>query len=122
MAGVAPVTVLVLVHGRAVTFGPGNVVLDKVDAILSAWRPGEEGGTVRLSLCWFALCDVCGRGPACACVSDRTSATVIVVSVRTTDRQAGRQANARKVRLRALIYPVPTIPHRTQPQRQSSTS
>ena len=36
--------VVVLIHGRQTTFGPGNSVLEKVDALLAAWRPGAEGG------------------------------------------------------------------------------
>jgi hypothetical protein len=38
--------IVVLVHGHPVTFGPGNALLEGVDALVSAWRPGEEGGTV----------------------------------------------------------------------------
>ena len=37
--------VVVLIHGRPQTFGPNNAALAKVDALLAAWRPGEEGGT-----------------------------------------------------------------------------
>ena len=36
--------VLVLVTGRTATFGAGNAVLEKVSAVLSAFRPGEMGG------------------------------------------------------------------------------
>lgn len=36
--------IVVLIHGRPATFGPGNAVLAKVDALFAAWRPGEEGG------------------------------------------------------------------------------
>ena len=42
VAGVAPKTIVVLVHGRPQTFGLGNAVLAKVDALVAAWRPGEE--------------------------------------------------------------------------------
>jgi len=45
VAGISPTTIVILVHGRPHTFGLGNAVLDKVDALLAAWRPGEEGGT-----------------------------------------------------------------------------
>ena len=37
--------VLVLVHGRPQTFGVANEALELVGAVVSAWRPGEEGGT-----------------------------------------------------------------------------
>lgn len=44
--------IVVLVHGRPATFGAGpwsqfgpyNGLLGRVDALLAAWRPGEEGG------------------------------------------------------------------------------
>ena len=44
--------VVVLIHGRPATFGagpfsvygPNNALLDELDALLAAWRPGEEGG------------------------------------------------------------------------------
>jgi len=44
--------IVVLIHGRSVTFGAGpnaiwgsnNALLNNVTALLSAWRPGEEGG------------------------------------------------------------------------------
>lgn len=45
VAGVSPKTIVVLLHGRPQTFGPGNAVLEKVDALIAAWRPGEEGGS-----------------------------------------------------------------------------
>jgi beta-glucosidase len=35
--------VLVLINGRAATFGPGNALLSRVGAVVEAWRPGEEG-------------------------------------------------------------------------------
>lgn len=38
----APV-IVVLIHGRAASFGPGNALLSKVAAVIEAWRPGEEG-------------------------------------------------------------------------------
>ena len=41
--------IVVLIHGRPVTFGD-STVLAKVDAMLAAWRPGEEGGTAVASL------------------------------------------------------------------------
>jgi hypothetical protein len=37
--------ILVLVHGRPVTFGPDNHLLDGVDVVLATWIGGEE--TVR---------------------------------------------------------------------------
>ena len=36
--------VVVLIHGRPATFGPGNQALAGVDALLAAWRPGEAAG------------------------------------------------------------------------------
>jgi hypothetical protein len=44
--------VVVLIHGRPATFGagpqaitgPNNGLLSSLDAVLAAWRPGEEGG------------------------------------------------------------------------------
>lgn len=44
VAGIAPKTIVVLVHGRPQTFGTSNAVLKKVDALISAWRPGQFGG------------------------------------------------------------------------------
>ena len=44
-----PVVVL-LIHGRQVTFGRGNVGLDGVAALVIGWRPGEEGGPAFLNL------------------------------------------------------------------------
>lgn len=35
--------VLVLVNGRAASFGPANAVLGKLSAVVEAWRPGEMG-------------------------------------------------------------------------------
>ena len=43
-------TIVVLIHGRTVTFGRGNPVLAKVAGLFSAWRPGEEGGTAIVNL------------------------------------------------------------------------
>lgn len=37
--------VVVTICGRPVTFGEGNAVLAKVSAMISAFRPGEEGGS-----------------------------------------------------------------------------
>lgn len=36
--------VVVLIHGRPLSFGPNNAILDQIPALLAAWRPGEEGG------------------------------------------------------------------------------
>jgi beta-glucosidase len=44
-----PVVVL-LIHGRQVTFGRNNVGLDGVDALMIGWRPGEEGGPAFLNV------------------------------------------------------------------------
>merc|ERR1712176_348446 len=38
-----PVVVL-LIHGRQMTFGRGNTVLNGIAALMVGWRPGEEGG------------------------------------------------------------------------------
>jgi beta-glucosidase len=38
-------TVVVMINGRPQTFGPDNALLNRIDALLEAWRPGEEGGT-----------------------------------------------------------------------------
>jgi beta-glucosidase len=35
--------IVVLIHGRAITFDDST--LEGIDALLAAWRPGEEGGT-----------------------------------------------------------------------------
>ena len=43
-----------LIHGRPVSFGTGtpdfNSPLDDLPALLSAWRPGEEGGSAIVNL------------------------------------------------------------------------
>ena len=44
-----PVVVL-LIHGRQVTFGRNNIGLDGVDALMIGWRPGEEGGPAFLNV------------------------------------------------------------------------
>ena len=44
-----PVVVL-LIHGRQVTFGRNNVGLDGVSALMIGWRPGEEGGPAFLNV------------------------------------------------------------------------
>jgi len=36
--------IVVLINGRPQTFGFNNTLLDKIDTLLVAWRPGEEGG------------------------------------------------------------------------------
>eukprot|EP00040_Diaphanoeca_grandis_P033970 m.208984 g.208984 ORF g.208984 m.208984 type:complete len:796 (-) comp33026_c0_seq6:102-2489(-) len=35
--------IVVMIHGRPVTFGPKNKILNNIDGLLAAWRPGEEG-------------------------------------------------------------------------------
>lgn len=35
--------VVVLVNGRAASFGPGNALLQRVAAVVEAWRPGQQG-------------------------------------------------------------------------------
>jgi beta-glucosidase len=50
LAGVAPHTIVVLLHGRPQTFGVNNVALEQVDALFAAWRPGEEGAAAIVDL------------------------------------------------------------------------
>lgn len=50
VSAVAPVTVVVLIHGRPATFGYNNNLLANVSALLSTWRPGEEGGTAIVNI------------------------------------------------------------------------
>ena len=59
----API-VLVLVNGRAATFGAaqGNSLLDAVGALLVAWRPGQMGGAAVARLL-FGLANPSGRLP-----------------------------------------------------------
>lgn len=33
-----------LVHGRPLSFGPDNAVLDNIPSLIASWRSGEEGG------------------------------------------------------------------------------
>ncbi len=50
--GTSTPIVLVGIHGRPFTLGSGpsaftgakNALFDQLDAVLAAWRPGEEGG------------------------------------------------------------------------------
>jgi len=35
--------ILVLINGRAVSFGPSNALLPRLAAVIEAWRPGEAG-------------------------------------------------------------------------------
>ena len=44
-----PVVVL-LIHGRPMTFGRNNVGLNGVSALMTGWRPGEEGGPAFLNV------------------------------------------------------------------------
>lgn len=41
---------VVAICGRPVTFGEGNAILDRVPALISAFRPGEEGGNAIVDL------------------------------------------------------------------------
>ena len=50
VSAVARKTIVILVHGRPQTFGPGNRALDNVDAMFAAFRPGEEFGNAMASL------------------------------------------------------------------------
>jgi beta-glucosidase len=56
LAALGKPLIVVLVHGRTVTFGgeSGNVVLAKVNALLAAWRPGQMGGAAVSNLLWGA--------------------------------------------------------------------
>jgi beta-glucosidase len=42
--------VVVTICGRPVTFGAGNAILERVPALVSAFRPGEEGGNAIVDL------------------------------------------------------------------------
>jgi len=42
--------VVVMIHGRPVTFGPKNFILNDIDALIAAWRPGEEGAGALIDL------------------------------------------------------------------------
>ncbi len=59
-----PPIILVLVNGRAATFGAasGNVLLDSVDALLVAWRPGQMGAAAISNLI-FGVANPSGRLP-----------------------------------------------------------
>lgn len=50
VASVAKKTIVILIHGRPQTFGKGNAVLNKVDAMFAAGRPGEEFGSAMVRL------------------------------------------------------------------------
>ena len=44
LAALGKPLMVILVHGRPVTFGPGNAVLGSVDVLLASWIGGEEHG------------------------------------------------------------------------------
>ena len=50
VAPVAKKTIVILIHGRPQTFGKKNEVLNHVDAMFAAWRPGEEFGNAIVRL------------------------------------------------------------------------
>ena len=42
--------ILVLINGRAASFGPANALLSQFAAVVEAWRPGEEGARAILDI------------------------------------------------------------------------
>ena len=50
VTSVASKTIVILVHGRPITFGESNKALKGVDAMFAAWRPGEEFGNAIVRL------------------------------------------------------------------------
>ena len=50
LANTSTPLVVVLINGRAASFGPGNALLGKFAAVLEAWRPGEEGAQALLDI------------------------------------------------------------------------
>lgn len=50
LANTSTPLVVVLVNGRAASFGPANALLTKFAAVVEAWRPGEEGAQAVLDV------------------------------------------------------------------------
>ena len=50
LANTSTPLVVVLVNGRAASFGPANALLGKFAAVVEAWRPGEEGAQAVLDI------------------------------------------------------------------------
>jgi hypothetical protein len=50
LAALGKPLVVILVHGRPVTFGPSNAVLSNVDVLMASWIGGEEHGPAMWSI------------------------------------------------------------------------